>query len=98
GIIGRMQAEYADISGVAALKIKHNNVLGYFIEVTTTNEEKMRAQPDLFIHRQTTAGQVRFTTVALSELESRILNSANHALELEKRHYEGLKRAILDWS
>jgi DNA mismatch repair protein MutS len=54
-------------AGVAALKIKHNNVLGYFIEVTTTHEDKLRAHPDLFIHRQTTAGQVRFTTVALSQ-------------------------------
>ncbi|NPD17374.1 DNA mismatch repair protein MutS [Xinfangfangia sp. D13-10-4-6] len=98
GVIASMQAQYAEHTGVAALKIKHNNVLGYFIEVTTTHEDKLRAHPDLFIHRQTTAGQVRFTTVALSDLETRILNSSNHALELEKRHYEGLKRAILDWS
>ncbi|SEC66725.1 DNA mismatch repair protein MutS [Rhodobacter sp. 24-YEA-8] len=96
GVIAGMQAQYAEHAGVSALKIKHNNVLGYFIEVTTTHEEKLRAHPDLFIHRQTTAGQVRFTTVALSDLETRILNSSNRALELEKRHYEGLKRAILD--
>ena len=96
GVIAAMQAQYAEHTGVAALKIKHNNVLGYFIEVTTTHEDKLRAHPDLFIHRQTTAGQIRFTTVALSDLETRILNSSNHALELEKRHYDGLKRAILD--
>ena len=98
GVIGRMQAEYAEAAGVQGLKIKHNNVLGYFIEVTTTHEERLRAKPELFIHRQTTAGQVRFTTLALSELETRILNAGNHALEIEKRHYDGLKRAILDWS
>ena len=98
GVIGRMQAEYAEAAGVQGLKIKHNNVLGYFIEVTTTHEERLRARPELFIHRQTTAGQVRFTTLALSELETRILNAGNHALEIEKRHYDGLKRAILDWS
>ncbi|MGA0539822.1 DNA mismatch repair protein MutS [Neotabrizicola sp. VNH66] len=98
GIIGQMQAQYAEAAGVPGLKIKHNNVLGYFIEVTTTHEEKLRARPDLFIHRQTTAGQVRFTTVALSDLETRILNAANHALEIEKRHYDSLKRAILDQS
>ncbi|VDC21910.1 DNA mismatch repair protein MutS [Pseudogemmobacter humi] len=96
GIIGKMQAQYAEHTGVASLKIRHNNVLGYFIEVTATHEDKLRAQPDLFIHRQTTAGQVRFTTVALSDLESRILNAANRVLEIEKRHYDGLKRAILD--
>ncbi|PTE16494.1 DNA mismatch repair protein MutS [Pseudogemmobacter blasticus] len=95
GVIGRLQAEYSDRSGVPSLKIKHNNVLGYFIEVTTTHEDRMRAQPDLFIHRQTTAGQVRFTTLALSELETRILNSGNHAVEIEKRHYDGLKQQIL---
>ncbi len=95
GVIGRMQAEYAERAGIPGLKIKHNNVLGYFIEVTTTHEDRMRAMPDLFIHRQTTAGQVRFTTLALSELETRILNAGNHAVEIEKRHYEGLKAAVL---
>lgn len=96
GVIARMQAEYVEATGVQSLKIKHNNVLGYFIETTTTHEDRMRAMPQLFIHRQTTAGQVRFTTLALSDLETRILNSANHALEIEKRHYSGLKGQILD--
>jgi DNA mismatch repair protein MutS len=96
GVIGRMQAEYIERTGVQALKIKHNNVLGYFIEVTTTHEDRLRGMPDLFIHRQTTAGQIRFTTLALSEIETRILNAANHALEIEKRHYDGLKRSVLD--
>ena len=98
GVIARMQAEYVDATGVQSLKIKHNNVLGYFIETTTTHEDRMRAMPQLFIHRQTTAGQVRFTTLALSDIETRILNSANHALEIEKRHYSGLKAQILDAS
>jgi DNA mismatch repair protein MutS len=98
GVIARMQADYIEATGIQSLKIKHNNVLGYFIETTTTHEERMRAMPELFIHRQTTAGQVRFTTLALSDLETRILNSANHALEIEKRHYSGLKAEILDAS
>ncbi len=98
GVIGRMQADYVERTGVQSLKIKHNNVLGYFIEVTTTHEERLRSMPDLFIHRQTTAGQVRFTTLALSELETRILNAGNHALEIEKRHYDGLRQAVLDWA
>jgi DNA mismatch repair protein MutS len=82
----------------ASLKIKHNNVLGYFIEVTTTHEDRMRAMPELFIHRQTTAGQVRFTTLALNELETRILNAGNHALEIEKRHYSWPESPVLDLS
>ncbi len=95
GVIGRMQAEYVQATGIPSLKIKHNNVLGYFIETTTIHEDRMRGMPELFIHRQTTAGQVRFTTLALSDLETRILNAGNHALEIEKRHYAGLKAQIL---
>jgi DNA mismatch repair protein MutS len=98
GVIARMQAEYIEATGIQGLKVKHNNVLGYFVETTTTHEDRMRAMPELFIHRQTTAGQVRFTTLALSDLETRILNAANHALEIEKRHYASLKASILDHS
>ena len=97
GVIARLQAQYAEQTGIASLKIKHNNVLGYFIECTATHAEKMLAPPlsETFIHRQTTANQVRFTTVVLSELETRILNAGNHALEIEKRLYDSLKREIL---
>ncbi|MDF2141984.1 DNA mismatch repair protein MutS [Paenirhodobacter sp. CAU 1674] len=97
GVIARMQAEYITQTGIPSLKIKHNNVLGYFIECTSTHAEKMLAPPlsETFIHRQTTANQVRFTTVPLSELETRILNAGNHALEIEKRLYDTLKGAIL---
>lgn len=98
GVIARMQAEYAELSGVSSLKVKHNNVLGYFIETTATHAEKMLSAPlsETFIHRQTTANAVRFTTVALSEIETRILNSGNRALEIEKRLYSSLAKAILD--
>jgi len=97
GVIARMQAEYIEETGISSLKIKHNNVLGYFIETTSTHAERMLAPPlsARFIHRQTTANQVRFTTLELSELETRILNAGNHALEIEKRLYDSLKGAIL---
>lgn len=94
GVIARMQAEFVEETGIASLKIKHNNVLGYFIETTTTHADKMMGSAR-FIHRQTTANQVRFTTVELSELETRILNAGAHALDIEKRLYESLKGAIL---
>ncbi|MCR8549551.1 DNA mismatch repair protein MutS [Salipiger sp. P9] len=98
GVIARMQAQYAERAGVSSLKIKHNNVLGYFIETTATHAEKMMSAPlnEVFIHRQTTANQVRFTTVELTELETRILNAGNEALEIEKRLYASLRGAILD--
>ncbi|WP_161761926.1 DNA mismatch repair protein MutS [Rhodobacter amnigenus] len=97
GVIAAMQADFIAQTGIQSLKIKHNNVLGYFIETTSTHAEKMLSPPlsETFIHRQTTAGQVRFTTVELSEMETRILNAGNHALEIEKRHFEALRAAVL---
>ena len=97
GVIAGMQADYVARTGIQSLKIKHNNVLGYFIETTAAHAERMLAPPfsETFIHRQTTANQVRFTTLPLSELETRILNAGNHALELEKRHYTALRDAVL---
>ncbi len=96
-VIAGMQANYAEQAGVASLKIKHNNVLGYFIETTATHADKMMAAPlsETFIHRQTTANQVRFTTVELSEIETRILNAGGRALEIEKRLYQSLSDAIV---
>ncbi|MFU8864339.1 MAG: DNA mismatch repair protein MutS [Rhodobacterales bacterium] len=97
-VIARMQTEYASQTGIQSLKIKHNNVLGYFIEVTATHAERMLSEPlsDKFRHRQTTANQLRFTTPDLTELETRILNAGGHALEIEKRLYATLKEAILE--
>ena len=97
GVIAAMQADYIAQTGISTLKIKHNNVLGYFIETTAAHAERMLAQPlaQTFIHRQTTANQVRFTTVPLSEIETRILNAGNHALDLEKRHYLALRDTVL---
>jgi DNA mismatch repair protein MutS len=100
GVIAGMQAQYSEQTGISALKIKHNNVLGYFIETTAKHADAMMSPPlsETFIHRQTTANQVRFTTVELSEMETKILNAGNRALEIEKRLYDSLKGAILDRS
>ncbi|KPA19825.1 DNA mismatch repair protein MutS [Shimia sp. SK013] len=100
GVIATMQAQYSQQTGITALKIKHNNVLGYFIETTAKHADAMMSPPlnETFIHRQTTANQVRFTTVELSEMETKILNAGNRALEIEKRLFERLKGAILDRS
>ena len=97
-VIARMQTEYASQTGIQSLKIKHNNVLGYFIEVTATHAERMLSEPlsDRFRHRQTTANQLRFTTPDLTEMETRILNAGGQALEIEKRVYSSLKDSILD--
>ncbi len=96
-VIAGFQQKYAEHTGITSLKIKHNNVLGYFIETTATHAEKMLSPPfsETYIHRQTTANQVRFTTVELSEIETRILNAGNLALEIEKRLYQRLSGEIL---
>lgn len=97
-VIAKMQQEYSAQTGVQSLKIKHNNVLGYFIEATATHADKMMSAPlsETFIHRQTTANQVRFTTVDLSSLETRILNAGARAQEIEKRLYEALRALVLE--
>ncbi|MCM2561963.1 DNA mismatch repair protein MutS [Lutimaribacter sp. EGI FJ00015] len=94
GVIAKMQSEYQAATGIASLKVKHNNVLGYFVEVTATHADKMHAD-ERFKHRQTTANQVRFTTVELSEMETRILNAGGRAIEIEKWLYDRLKSEIL---
>ena len=97
GVIARMQSDYSAQAGVQSLKIRHNNVLGYFIETPATHAERMLSEPlsETFIHRQTTANAVRFTTVGLSELETRILNAGARALEIEKALYERLREQVL---
>jgi DNA mismatch repair protein MutS len=96
-VIAQMQSEYAELTGITALKIKHNNVLGYFIETTAAHAEKMLKAPlsEKFIHRQTTANAVRFTTVELSEIETKILNSGRHALDLETAIFAEARDAVL---
>jgi DNA mismatch repair protein MutS len=97
-VIAQMQSDYAAETGITSLKIKHNNVLGYFIDITSTHADKMLKPPlsERFKHRQTTANQLRFTTTELSDIETRILNAGGRALEIEKRLYDTLKASILE--
>ena len=98
-IIAEMQMDLVKISGIQSLKIKHNNVLGYFVETPATHADRMLSPPlsDTFIHRQTTANQVRFTTVELSEIETKILNAASHSLEIEKQTFKDLCGSIIKY-
>ncbi len=91
-VVASMQARYADESGVKGLKIRHNNVLGYFVEVTAQHGDKLMAPPlnATFIHRQTLAGQTRFTTSELGEIEAKIANAGDRALGLELEIFERL--------
>ena len=98
GLIAGMQADYATLAKIPSLKIKYNNVLGYFIETTALHSEKMLSAPlsETFIHRQTTANSVRFTTTALADLETQILNAGQRAHTIEAELFEKLKESILD--
>jgi DNA mismatch repair protein MutS len=89
-VIAALQARYAEATEIRALKIRHNNVLGYFVEVPAQHGEKLMSAPwnTTFVHRQTLAGQVRFTTTELAELEARIANAADRALGLELDIFE----------
>ncbi|MEE9374936.1 MAG: DNA mismatch repair protein MutS, partial [Rhizobiaceae bacterium] len=95
-IIAGLQASYADETKVKNLKIKHNNVLGYFIEATALNAEPLQANKDRFIHRQTMANAMRFTTTELAELESQIANAAGKSLQLELGHFAKLQAAVIE--
>ncbi len=95
-VIAALQVRYADTTGIRSLKIRHNNVLGYFVDVTAQHGEKLLAAPlsATFIHRQTLAGQVRFTTTELGELEAKIANAADRALALELEIFDRLAAAV----
>ena len=95
-VIAGLQVRYAETTGIRALKIRHNNVLGYFVDVPAQHGEKLMSAPlnATFIHRQTTAGQVRFTTTELGELESKIATAADRALALELEIFERMANAV----
>jgi len=90
--IAALQARYAEATGVASLRIRHNNVIGYYIEVSASNAGKLGAD---FIHRQTMAGAQRFTTTELADLETRIASAAERALALELKLYDDLVAEIM---
>ena len=88
-LIAGLQAKYVDASGISVLKIRHNNVLGYYIETPAKQGERLMEDiraggpAAIFMHRQSMANAMRFTTVELSELEDRIRSAADKALALE---------------
>ena len=96
-VVAEMQARYAEEAGTRQLKIKHNNFLGYYIETPQAQGEALLKPPHsaTFIHRQTMADAMRFTTNALIDLEARIASAADRALALELESFERLRQACL---
>jgi len=92
--IAALEARYREETGIASLKIKHNNLIGYHIEVPARAADALLAHPD-YVHRQTMAGAVRFSTGELADLALRISQAGDRALALEKEHFEALRSAVL---
>ena len=97
-VIAGMQMQYAEETGVKSLKIKHNNMLGYFIEVTANNSDSFMSETGKakFIHRQTLANAMRFTTTELAEIETKIANAAGKAQEIELQLFSKLIASTLE--
>jgi len=86
-----LQTRYAAETGIAALKIRHNNILGYFIEVPPKSADKM---PPSYIHRQTMASAVRYTTPELNELEQKLARASAQMLAMEIEIFDGLVNRV----
>ena len=88
--IAALEAKYRGETGIAALKIRHNGVLGYFIEVPSRHADALMTPDSGFSHRQTMAGAVRFNSVSLHEEASRIAEAGGHALAAEEAPFDEL--------
>ena len=95
-VMTSLEAKYVEQTGIKTLKVRHNNILGFFIEVGAQGARPMLAEPlsATFTHRQTMANAVRFTTVELVEVEGRIAGAAERALAIEQEVFNDLARAI----
>ncbi|MEQ9660998.1 MAG: DNA mismatch repair protein MutS [Parasphingopyxis sp.] len=88
--IAKLEAGYRDRTGIGSLKIKHNNVLGYHVEVPSKHADALMAGDSGFTHRQTLAGVVRFNAPELHEEAQRVTQAGAHALAAEAAHLEDL--------
>ncbi len=95
-VIASLQAAYAAATGIKSLKVRHNNVLGYFVEVTAANGDALMRPPlnETFIHRQTLASAVRFTTMELAETQSKIIAARERAVAIELEVFASLLKQV----
>lgn len=92
GALEALQRKYSAETGISSLKIKHNNIVGYHIEVTSQHKDKLGPA---FIHRQTMANAMRFTTAELAELEKKIIGALDQALALELQLFQELVEDVI---
>ena len=90
--IAALEERYRREAGIQSLKIRHNNMLGFYIEVNSIHAAKV---PQGFVQRQSMAGATRYSTPELVQLESRIASAAEQALALELERFEILRQQVL---
>lgn len=88
--IAELEQRYRDSTGVGSLKIRHNAVLGYHVEVAARHADRLLAPHSGFTHRQTLAGAVRFNSPDLHAEASKVVEAGAHALAAEAAHLEEL--------
>jgi len=96
-VVAALQARLIDQTDVRSLKIRHNGVLGYFVEVPAAHGSRLLEEPhrQVFIHRQTLANAMRFTTTELADLEGRIAKAHEAALDIERKIFASLRYEVL---
>jgi DNA mismatch repair protein MutS len=96
-VIAELQARYAGETGIQNLKIRHNNVLGYFIEIPAKQADRIRTDPKTagFIHRQTMANVARYTSIELGDLQDRITRAGDQALAMEMAIFDDLVAEVV---
>jgi DNA mismatch repair protein MutS len=95
-VMAALEAKYIAETGVKSLKVRHNNILGYYIEVTVLNAAPLQAPPhnETFRHRQSMANAMRFSTLELLDIEGKIAAAADRALGIEQEVFNELATAI----
>lgn len=95
-VLARLEVRYVEETGIKALKIRHNNILGYYVEVTQLNAKPLQTPPwnDVFRHRQSMANAMRFSTAELLEAEGQIASASERALQIEQDTFNDLVRQI----
>jgi DNA mismatch repair protein MutS len=94
--IAELEGRYREATGISALKIRHNAVLGYHVEVPARHADRLLEADSGFTHRQTLAGVVRFNSPALHEEASRVIEAGGHALAAEHAHLAQLTALAVD--
>ena len=90
--IARLQEDERKRTGIDSLKIKFNNVFGYFIEITTSQLAKV---PVDYTRKQTMSNAERYITPALKEMENKVLGAEERSKQLEYELFLGLRQQVV---